>query len=100
MGIQTLSAGPSSYGLSLALGSGEVRLLDLVTAYHTIANRGRYMTPRFILSMSDNRGQAMLENGPESVQVISEDAAFLVTDILSDDNAASAHLQTRRSHLA
>ena len=87
LGIQTLNADSGRYGLSLALGSGEVRLLDLVTAYHTIADRGRYVPPRFILSISDNRGQPMLEHGPESVQVISEEAAFLVTDILSDDNA-------------
>lgn len=89
VGIQTLAADPGGYGLSLALGSAEVRLLDLVTAYHTLANQGRYVPPRFILSMSDNRGQPLLEHRPESAQVISEAAAFFVTDILSDDRARS-----------
>jgi membrane peptidoglycan carboxypeptidase len=63
----------------------------LVAAYHTIANGGRYVEPKFILSMTDNRGQAMLarpqspaQEAAEAVQTISEAAAFLVTDILSD----------------
>lgn len=87
MGLHSLSADPSHYGLSLTLGGGEVTLLDMVNAYHTLANGGRYREPKFILSMTDNRGQPMLAASPEPVQVISEAAAFLVTDILSDDAA-------------
>lgn len=87
MGLQSLAADPSQYGLSLTLGGGDVKLLDMVVAYHTIANGGRYVEPKFILSMTDNRGQPMQTASPEPVQTISEAVAFLVTDMLSDDAA-------------
>jgi membrane peptidoglycan carboxypeptidase len=87
LGLQSLAADPSHYGLSLTLGGGDVKLLDLVVAYHTIANAGRYVEPKSVLSMTDNRGQPMHAAGVEPVQVISEVAAFLTTDMLSDDAA-------------
>ncbi|MCC6455989.1 MAG: transglycosylase domain-containing protein [Caldilineaceae bacterium] len=87
MGLQSLVPDPGRYGLSLTLGGGDVKLLDMVAAYHTLANAGQYLPPKFILSMTDNRGQPMQEKSPEPVPVISAAAAFLVTDILSDDAA-------------
>ncbi len=94
MGLRNLPPDSSHYGLSLALGGDEVRLLDLTAAYHTIANRGQYVPPKFILSMTDNRGQAMQDDQPQPVQVISQAAAFLVTDILSDDAARAPTFKT------
>lgn len=87
MGLKSLAADPSHYGLSLTLGGGDVTLLDLVTSYHTLANDGRYVEPKFILSMTDHRGQPVQTTRPEALPVISQAAAFLVTDILSDDAA-------------
>ena len=87
MGIESLAPDPGRYGLSLTLGGGEVKLLEMVNAYHTIANNGQFLPPKFILSMTDNRGQPMQTANVEPVQVISPEAAFLVTDILSDDAA-------------
>ena len=88
MGVSSLHRGTDWYGLSLTLGGGEVTLLDLATAYHTIANRGVYQPPRYVLTITDGQGQTLLENGSsEGVRVITEDAASLVTDILSDDPA-------------
>ena len=88
MGVRSLHRGTDWYGLSLTLGGGEVTLLDLATAYHTIANQGVYEPPQYVLTITDSQGQTLLEEGPtEGVPVISEDAAALVTDILSDDTA-------------
>lgn len=87
MGLVSLSPEPGRYGLSLTLGGGEVTLLDMVTAYHTLANGGRYLPPVSILSMTDSQGRAIDVDPPEPTPVISEAAAFLVTDILSDDDA-------------
>ncbi len=88
MGIHSLSRGPEWYGLSLTLGGGEVTLLDLSTAYHTIANGGRYQPPVAVLAVTDSQGQSVME-GPEYApqQVISPAAAWLVTDMLSDNQA-------------
>lgn len=86
MGVSSLHT--DWYGLSLTLGGGEVTLLDLATVYHTIANRGLYQPPRYVLTITDGQGQTLLENSSvEGVPAISEDAASMVTDILSDDPA-------------
>ncbi|MEZ4834047.1 MAG: PBP1A family penicillin-binding protein [Caldilineaceae bacterium] len=89
MGIGSLDRGPEWYGLSLTLGGGEVTLLDLSTAYHTIANGGAYLAPRPILAMSDAAGRSMAEElGLRAAdQVLSRAAAFLLTDMMSDNNA-------------
>ena len=88
MGVSSLHRGTDWYGLSLTLGGGEVTLLDLATAYHTIANLGEYRSPRYVLTITDGQGQTLLEDSStDGVPVISEDAASLVIDILSDDPA-------------
>ena len=88
MGIQSLTRGTSWYGLSLTLGGGEVTLLDLTTAFHTIANAGQYIPPRSILYTTgapDGRDFSNLVAEPQ--QVISPESAYLVTDIMSDNRA-------------
>jgi penicillin-binding protein 1C len=87
MGLRSLAQSADWYGLSLAVGGGEVRLLDLTAAYHTLANTGHYIAPRAFLSITDNRGRQLLETPNEARQVLGEDAAFLVTHILSDAEA-------------
>ncbi len=90
MGITTLND-PARYGLPLALGAGEVRLLDLTIAYSTIRNGGRYRKPIAILSVTNARGAVLeqAENTPGR-QVLGdhgEQIAYLLTDILSDNRA-------------
>ncbi|HXF60409.1 MAG TPA: transglycosylase domain-containing protein, partial [Caldilineaceae bacterium] len=46
MGVHSLNQDSSWYGLSLTLGGGEVTLLDLTTAYHTLAAGGVYRPPK------------------------------------------------------
>ncbi|MEZ4637508.1 MAG: penicillin-binding transpeptidase domain-containing protein [Caldilineaceae bacterium] len=88
MGIGSLDRGPEWYGLSLTLGGGEVTLLDLSTAYHTIANGGAYLAPRPILAMSGGRAFYGRRTGLRAAdQVLSRAAAFLLTDMMSDNNA-------------
>lgn len=65
------------YGLGLALGDGEVSLLELTTAYSTLASSGEYLAP--------NMWQSQTRATPR--QVISAGAARLVTDALADDRA-------------
>lgn len=60
MGIQS----PLSRDLSLALGSSDVSLLELTSAYAVFPNHGRRVVPRFILSVSDDQGEIYAENVP------------------------------------
>lgn len=87
MGIASFQR-DDSYGLGMTLGSNEVTLLEVTTAYHTLANGGLYRPATPIQEVTDNRGQRFLPNQNNApVQTISPQAAFLVTDILSDNQA-------------
>ncbi len=88
-GLNTL-ASRSSGDLSLALGSGEVRPLDLASAYAALAAGGIHRDPVAILRVEDARGHVLWQAGaPRERRVVSPQAAYLVTDILSDNDARS-----------
>jgi membrane peptidoglycan carboxypeptidase len=71
-------------GLAGALGTVEVRPIDLTSAYGTIANGGVHVPPRMVLEVRRPDGRAVWEApDPEATQAISPQAAFLVTDILA-----------------
>ncbi len=90
MGITTLTQPPSFYGLSLVLGGGEVKLLDLVTAYGVFANQGAFVPYRAILKIQDQKGTVYFEaKKPAPKQIISSSTANLISDILSDNIARS-----------
>ena len=93
-GLSTLAA-RSSGGLSLALGSGEVRLLDLASAYAALDSRGIGREPVAVLRVEDGQGKVLMDGSSEpSRRVVSPQAAYLVTDILSDDAARAASFGT------
>ncbi len=88
MGITTWTRDPEWYGLSLTLGGAEVTLLELTTAYHTIANQGRYVPPQAILfTTGAPPGKDIGLDDSGGVQVISPESAYLITHILSDNVA-------------
>ncbi|MFQ5856565.1 MAG: transglycosylase domain-containing protein [Anaerolineae bacterium] len=88
MGIRGLQKDPTYYGLSLTLGGGEVTLLDLTTAYATLANEGGHVPPQAILWVADSDGKVIYEyDPPEPQQMLDPRAVYLVTDILSDNAA-------------
>ncbi len=75
-------------GLSLTLGGGEVRLLELTGAYGAFFNKGYKLDPLSILKVEDSRGKVLENNKPEkSGRVLTEEEAFLISDILSDNEA-------------
>lgn len=79
------------FGLSVTLGGGEVRLLDLTSGYATFADGGKYNEPIAILEVRDRQDKIIDEvRDRKSKQVIGEDASFLISHILSDNNARSA----------
>ena len=91
MGLVSMPAADvARAGLAAALGGDEVTLLDLATAYHTLANQGVYVPPTPILRITDGAGQpVLLQPSPEPRQALSPETAFLVTNILSDKAARS-----------
>jgi penicillin-binding protein 1C len=80
LGFKGLEESGDFYGPSLALGTADVSLLDMVGAYMTLGNGGVKQELRLIRGLGDSRGPT---------RVFSQEAAFLVSDILSDREARS-----------
>lgn len=97
LGISTL-AGRDRYGLTLVLGGGEVRLLDMVGAYATFANEGVQHTPQGIIRIEDSRGNTIETFVTEDNRVIDRDITLKISDILSD-NVARTPLYGSNSQL-
>jgi penicillin-binding protein 1A len=69
---------------SLALGTGEVTLFELTSAYSAFANGGLLATPMLVTKVEENDGTLLWENTPSTRQVLSSATAFLISHILSD----------------
>ncbi len=86
MGISTLTR--NDYGMSLSLGGGEVTLLEMTNAFATIANNGNQIPPVAILKIVDHLGNTVYEyQDPTPTRVIREEHAYLMSSILSDNQA-------------
>lgn len=83
----SLTASASHYGVGIALGDGEVTLVELATAYATLARGGRSVVPRSILSIERAASARIVPESPVSEQVFDAKRASLVTDILRDRKA-------------
>ena len=71
-------------GLSLALGTDEVSLGDLVLAYTPLAAGGVRPEARVILRVYDSKHRTWAENPPAAVPVISPAVAYVTTQMLKD----------------
>ena len=93
LGISTMEPNQETLnrvGLSLTLGGGEVRLLELTGAYAAFMNKGFRVDPVAILKVEDQKGKVLEEEKPKKgKRVLSEEQAFIIADILSDNNARS-----------
>lgn len=94
MGI-TSWTDPSRFGLSLTLGGGEVKMIDMAVVYGSLANYGKRVDLKPILKVTDYRGRVLKEakcEGSETLsdcskQVLDPSVAFILTDILRDNGA-------------
>jgi len=87
MGITTLNENPGFYGPSLVLGAGEVKLIDMVSAYGVFANNGLRVSPTAILKIEDSDGNIIEENRGEARRVMNEEICQTITNVLSDNIA-------------
>jgi len=75
-------------GLSMTLGGGEVKLLDITSAYGVFANGGLRQDPVSILKVEDAKGRVLYQfQQPQPKRVLSADVCFLISSILSDNDA-------------
>jgi len=86
-GITTLKQPPSYYGLALVLGGGEVRLLDITSAYGVFASRGFTVPPAAVLRIEDEKNKIIEKTTKSPRRVLESRVADLINDMLSDNDA-------------
>ncbi|MEN8216045.1 MAG: penicillin-binding protein 1C [Pseudomonadota bacterium] len=79
LGLSSLTAHPDYYGDGLALGNGGVTLFELVQAYTSLANQGRFRP----LKVLGNAASA------SKLEIFSPEVSSIIADILSDPDARS-----------
>jgi len=81
---------PANYGLSLTLGGGEVQMTEMATAFGMFANMGIKKDLNPLLKVTDKLGKTLEEfKYDPGERVLSRETAFMIQQILSDDNARS-----------
>ena len=78
MGIKS----PLDNNPSLALGSNDVNLLELVNAYGTVADDGMHVDPVFITKIVDSDGNVIFENKLEEKRALSKEESFYMQKLL------------------
>lgn len=89
LGITTLTESPEVYGLPLALGSGQAKLIEMANAYAAFANLGKKPEQRLILSIDDKYGERVFASETKTTNAISDQTAYIISSILSDNSARS-----------
>ena len=67
---------------SIALGTPDISLFEMVGAYSTFANKGIYVKPITITRIEDKNGTVLFEVSPETRDVISEESAYVTLNLL------------------
>jgi len=91
LGIEGLPEVPS-----LALGSGEVTLLSMTSAYSAFANQGMFTPPSLIRRVDDSSGHVLYMSSTHEDRVVSEATAFIMTSMMSDVINGGTGWQARR----
>ena len=91
MGITTWKQS-SDYGLSLTLGGGEVKMVDMAVAFGVFANSGIRIDLNPILKVETYKGKTLEENDhdqnpPAGKRVLDPETTFIISNILSDNGA-------------
>ncbi|MDO8573872.1 MAG: PBP1A family penicillin-binding protein [Candidatus Daviesbacteria bacterium] len=88
LGISTFSD-PSRFGLSLTLGGGEIKMIEMMGVYGAFSQNGEFRQPTGIIKVTDSNNNILEEYKDTSKQAISPQIAYLINNILSDDQARS-----------
>lgn len=87
---------------SVCLGTEDVSLLEMVSAYSTIPNEGVHMNPRIVTRIEDKDGNVIFKNEPKGEKVLSYEEAFLVREMLreglADERGTSRRLWNYKIH--
>ena len=84
---------------SIALGTPDISLFEMVGAYSTFINQGIYVKPLMITRIEDKNGMALFEVIPEIQDVLSEEAAYVTTNLMEGVTAYGSGARLRHAGL-
>ncbi len=91
-GIETkIQANPS-----IALGSIDLSLYEMVSAYSSFANKGQHVSPMIIERIEDRNGTVLAEFVPVSSEVVSEESAYVMLDLMKGVTEFGSGARLRR----
>lgn len=82
---------------SIALGSVDLSVYEMVGAYSTFANKGIYNTPIMITRIEDKNGTALYQNVPNPKDVISEEVAYVTLNLMEGVTKSGSGVRLRTS---
>lgn len=94
MGITTWKD-RSRFGLSLTLGGGETKLIELSQMFATVANYGKKPELMSVNKITDYKGHTLELNSPSSQEVLDSRVAYQLIDILKDNSARAPTFGSR-----
>jgi penicillin-binding protein 1A len=84
---------------SIALGTPELSLYEMVNSYSTLANMGQYIKPTIIDRIEDKNGTILYQSVPETKDVLSEESAYVTVKVMEGVTrfGSGARLRTRKN---
>jgi len=82
---------------SIALGSVELSLMEMTGAYATFANKGLRVEPNMLMRIEDKNGTVLTDFTPKTKEVLSEESAYVVLELLKGVTTAGSGVRLRTS---
>ena len=83
---------------SIALGAIELSLMEMVSAYSTFANKGLRVSPLMVTRIEDKNGTVLQEFVPETKEVLSEESAYVILDLMQGVTRAGSGARLRSNY--
>lgn len=83
---------------SIALGAVDLSLLEMTSAYSTFANKGLRVEPMIITRIEDKNGTVLKEFTPRTQEVLSEESAYVILDLLKGVTTAGSGIRLRSDY--
>ncbi len=85
---------------SIALGTPDLSVYEMVAAYSTFANKGVYTKPVTLLRIEDKNGTILYQVSPETKDVLSEEAAYVTVNLLEGVTKGGSGTRLRHDYAA
>ncbi|MGO3717888.1 MAG: penicillin-binding protein 1A [Mesonia hippocampi] len=92
LGVDTSEIDPVA---AIGLGSVDISVFEMVSAYSTFANKGIYVKPVIVTHIEDKNGTILYQHIPESRDVMSEEAAYVTVKLMEGVTESGSGLRLR-----